>query len=407
MIELFKALDAAAALYSVSSEISAPNSKKPIWSRPLDHSIAGPVVEAIEEVPAIHTLTRLRQLSLGSSEAKPLYPLLLASALVKRTHVLGSAEKAIEELESLVATNIGHARIVMVLAAVRTPVAVEVAPQVQLVPFDDLQPPPWIKDFSEESSWPLSRTFEPVAPSAALVMRVPFSPLFTADDKIESKFPEHEVDQLRRIAYCIALAAGGSSAILKIWYEDDDPRFPLVSSGVSYSDPRWGNGAVAAYDINLEQVRTIYWNYENFRGVRKPIDIAMLRLAEAWGGWHREERVIDLGIALEAILMYMPGQTEDNNEISYKLGIRASWLVGKSPSDRLSIYRKIRRLYRFRSQAVHSGSVKTKPDTWKALDEELNAGIALAREIIVAILMLGDWPNWDELVLGAPLGSLT
>ena len=272
MIELFKALDAGAALYSVSSEISASNGEKPAWSRPLAHSIAGPVVEAIEKVPTIHALTRLRQVSLGNSEAKPLYPVLLASALVKRTYALGSAEKAIEEIESLIATNIGYARIVMVLAGVRTPVNVEVAPQVQLVPFDDLQPPSWIKDFSEESSWPLSRTFEPVAPSAALVMRVPFVPLFTTDDTVESKFPEQEVDQLRQIAHCIALAAGRSSAILKVWYEDDDPRHPLVSSGVAYSDPRWGNGAVTPYDINLEQVRAIYSNYQHFCGVRKPID---------------------------------------------------------------------------------------------------------------------------------------
>ena len=101
--------------------------------------------------------------------------------------------------------------------------------------------------------------------------------------------------------------------------------------------------------------------------------------------------------------MYTPnGRSDDNNEISYKLGMRAAWLIGANPDDRMILFQKVRQLYRFRSQAAHSGEVKTKPDTWQAweaLDEEIEAGIALAGRIIVAVLALGAWPNWDELVL--------
>ena len=190
---------------------------------------------------------------------------------------------------------------------------------------------------------------------------------------------------------------------MKAWFEEDDARFPLISGGVSFNDPGWRSGAAAPYDIDPERVRNIVTSYQKFGGDRKPLDTAMLRLAEAWRGWHREERAIDLGISLEAVLTYTPdGQPDDNNEISYKLGVRASWLIGANPADRMAVFRKIRRLYRFRSQAAHSGKVKTKPETWRALDEEIEAGIALAGQIVLAVLARGAWPNWYELVLGVP-----
>ena len=174
------------------------------------------------------------------------------------------------------------------------------------MPFDDLQPPSWIKDFAEKRLWPLSRTFELVAPSAALVTRIPFSPVFTDQEKVEGRFPNEEVGRLRTIANCIALAARRPAAILKVWYEDDDARFPLLSSGVAFNDPQWGSRAAAPFDIDPEKARNIVASYQKFSGDRKPLDTAMLRLAEAWGGWRREERVIDLGISLEAVLMNTP-----------------------------------------------------------------------------------------------------
>jgi Apea-like HEPN len=127
----------------------------------------------------------------------------------------------------------------------------------------------------------------------------------------------------------------------------------------------------------------------------------MTRLASAWSGWRREERTIDLGICLETLLTYTPrGRADDNNEIGYKLGVRAGWLMGANLKDRLTAFKKVRRLYPFRSQAAHCGEVKTKPETWRALDEEIEAGIGLAGEVVVALLARGAWPDWDELVLG-------
>ena len=180
------------------------------------------------------------------------------------------------------------------------------------------------------------------------------------------------------------------------------PRFPLASSGVVYSDPRWGSGSAETYMIDPERTRSLVCNYQKFcPSDRRAIDTALARLAQAWGGWYREERAIDLGIALESALMGGPGIPSNNkSEITYKLGVRAAWLIGADSKERKEVFQKIRQLYDFRSNAAHLGEVKTKPDTWQQVDEKIEAGIVLAGRIVAAILARAEWPNWDDLVLG-------
>lgn len=305
------------------------------------------------------------------------------------------------ELCDLVKADRACARIVMVLTGAQISRAIELTPGIDFVPFSELQPPAWIKELHEEASWPLSPTFERVAPSSALVMQHPLSPIFTTEDQIEHSFPLSQIAQLRKMAYCIALTAERSPAILTVWCEDDDPRLPILSSGVGYGDPRWGRGTATPYNVDPEQVHSLYANYIKFRGDLHPIDTAMSRLAEAWGGWSREERAIDLGIGLEVVLTHTRGKdSNQNTEIRYRLGVHAGWLLGGNAAERKSICQKIRRLYDLRSQAAHFGTVKGKLDTWTAIDDEIEADIALESRIVTAILSQGEWPDWNDLVFG-------
>ena len=400
MNDLLIKLQQAAVTYSITGEYT-PIPNMPTVSRPLPYAIIEPVLAAINLTPDVFALTRLRQISLGSTNNQPLYEMLLASALVRRTHVLGDAKHAVQELLNLVMTNKAYSRIVMVLAGAEILCAAELAPGISIIPFKDLKPPSWIKEFQEESSWPLSRTFEHIAPSAALVMQHLISPVFTSENEPNNNFPLSQIAQLRTMAYCIALTAGHSPAILRVWLENDDPRLPIVSSEVVYANPRWAKGRATSYDVDSERVSSVYASYLNFQGDRRPLDIAMSRLTDALGGWEREERAIDVGITLEVLLTHTQGgQRGQNTEIRYKLGVHAGWLIGVDSADRIFICRKIRRLYNFRSQAAHSGVVKTRSDTWAEIDDEIETGIALGGRIVIAILKLGAWPKWDELVFG-------
>jgi hypothetical protein len=213
---------------------------------------------------------------------------------------------------------------------------------------------------------------QPVRPSAALVMSIEFSPVFVSES-IDDELPEKELEQLRAIVNCIALVGECTTPTIMVFYENDDPRLPLISSGVTFTDPDWGTKAVTAHSIDAQRVRAVLTSYKSFAGDRRPLDMAMTRLSDARGGWHREERAIDLGISLEAMLMYEPGRRAgDTAEISYKLRSRAARLVGEilpcgeMYSGRLAnsmITGRRRRIQAVSEQSLKPGARSTKRST--------------------------------------------
>jgi hypothetical protein len=398
MDRLLGQIDAAVLVSNLNDEAEALKS----WPQPpLPMAIIAPVVTALGEVPELKALCCCRQLSLGEGTGREVTPMFLASALVRRSKNLGNSKEAVQELLDLIRSNVLKGRIIVVLAGVEVKEVVQLTSDVALVPLSNLQPPAWIEKTLKEQKWPLSHTFEPVEPKAALVAHVRCEPLFISAGQSGAPFPLTELDALRKTVSCIAVACGYPTAIFKVWLESADPRLPLASPGIAYTEPRWGNSAAAMHEIDAECVRATVLSYNNFKGSKDSLDTALERLASASGGWRREDRVTDLGIALESALMYAPSANlNDNNEISYKLGTRAAWLMGIDPANRLAIFKQIRRLYGFRSQAAHSGKVKVTATNWQAIDDEIEQGITLGRSMVVALMKRGGWPNWDNLVMG-------
>lgn len=171
----YKVLASASAAFSVLDQTSEAS-----WfPRPLPWEIIESVVRIMDDIPEIMALTKLHQLSLGFSTGTLLKPKLLASGLVRRTHDLGSAPDAVAELLALAHHNKAKGRLTLALAGIQILEAAEIAPGVLLRPFQDVQPPLWFKDLDDERHWPMSESFSPVAPSAALSLDVPLAPAFS------------------------------------------------------------------------------------------------------------------------------------------------------------------------------------------------------------------------------------
>jgi hypothetical protein len=122
---------------------------------------------------------------------------------------------------------------------------------------------------------------------------------------------------------------------------------------------------------------------------------AIDRLGRARFGNNPGDAALDLGIAAEVLLMH--GTSNSNTEIAYKLATRAAWLTGRSVADRASAFEAARELYKARSDAVHNGKLSSRT----TFDQE--RGDELVRSAIEAVLLKGDFPNWDKLILGADL----
>lgn len=131
---------------------------------------------------------------------------------------------------------------------------------------------------------------------------------------------------------------------------------------------------------------------------KKRIKIVLERISQAKRRDQIEEKILDLGISLEMLLL----QDNPNNEqLSLTFRLRGSWLLGKTPQERVKIYRQLREIYNYRSQVAHSG-VLCKGDFTK-IDNVRKSFIeyqSLAEEICQKIIINGK-PDWNKLLLNA------
>ena len=135
------------------------------------------------------------------------------------------------------------------------------------------------------------------------------------------------------------------------------------------------------------------------------IELAVRRTAAcfgiAGGRFGVEERVLDAGIALEA--MYGPIDVE----ITRNIRRRAAWLLGKSAPERDAISKQMRAFYKSRSKVVHGTISKNPQKRERELAAALESGQELARRTLFALLDRGpiDKSEWDRLVPEEPAAT--
>jgi hypothetical protein len=86
--------------------------------------------------------------------------------------------------------------------------------------------------------------------------------------------------------------------------------------------------------------------------VDRRLGLALRRFNGSYDREAPEDGIIDTFIGLEALL------TENNQEISYKLSLRAANLIGSTPQERQDIFNDIRVGYKLRSLIVHGEALK-------------------------------------------------
>ena len=134
---------------------------------------------------------------------------------------------------------------------------------------------------------------------------------------------------------------------------------------------------------------------------REKLEVPIHRLNEAVRHDSLVDRAIDLGVAMESLLL---AELDDTAQISLTLRLRGAWLLGRDFGERKVIYSLLRDLYNCRSSAAHSGKLSKRPKDAARAESALKEGLPLcARAIKEVILRGGELTSifWEELLLGA------
>lgn len=135
--------------------------------------------------------------------------------------------------------------------------------------------------------------------------------------------------------------------------------------------------------------------------IGKKLHIAINRWIQSKTNRSDVDKIIDLGIALEAL--YLSEGTKEQLTLQFRL--RASWYLGKDKEHRRKLIDEFKAIYDLRSQAVHSGKIpKTvkirKGEDPTATSEFIAKAQDLCRDSILKILEDGEFPDWNDLILG-------
>jgi len=152
---------------------------------------------------------------------------------------------------------------------------------------------------------------------------------------------------------------------LRLCHEGKITAGPLVSSSINL-DSQWAFGSTVVwtsvsqrdflqqepkYVLHQSDVLHVNELVSNLAKLRKSkkfdaVDIALRRFNSAYHG-NIEDRLIDQMIAFESLYL------GDDKELTYKLALRAVFLIGKTKDKRYTIFGDMKKAYRYRSRIVH------------------------------------------------------
>jgi hypothetical protein len=331
---------------------------------------------------------------------------LISRRLIARAR-FADADAVLSEYERAFATNAVDVHEVVAIWGLHPIESFEIRAGIRLTPLSAIPPSPprdillgipTYADFTEEEGGFHVRA----RPKAALVHSFRLSPVVSAT---RGSFPPAAGSLLRQeemldIARCLTLTAPRPVQQIGSWFQTEQSH-PLVG-GVG----GWGGQAITwGYQFEVEreyidatQVRTLVDGYFALpRRAQQKLRIVLDRLNAAKHLPRTlEDRAIDLGVSLEALLF----RSDDGKaEISLKFRMRGSVLSSDDPEERRVAFRLLNRLYELRSTGAHGGVFP--PADLPSVRADLEEGISLATRLIKRVLTLREIPeNWNGLILG-------
>ncbi len=326
----------------------------------------------------------------------------IARRLLARAIASGDVSGTVEAFRGYIEKNAAPMTAVMAVSGVKSLGEVRLGPDIRLVPMTSLSP-----------SWPRGEALgRPVIPtsavpravSSALVTTLDFGPIFywpyegghpsaTAHQRVRSAL--QHLDEARTLLSLLEINAD----MRLFWVQPQDP---LMGTG---ADAGWLSSREFVYpgedvEVDVEaakELATAYFRLEHTRR-QEMLHIPLNRLDRVVRGDDPTDRSIDLGIALEALLLH---GLKDQTELKFRLSLRGAWLCGNDVTERGEIQKILGDVYKLRSTAVHTGRVKLTDENY----ETIRRGTTLCKRIIRKMIEVGGSLDWSTLVLGGTSGK--
>jgi hypothetical protein len=136
--------------------------------------------------------------------------------------------------------------------------------------------------------------------------------------------------------------------------------------------------------------------------MKNKLRIPLERLNQALAAHSPIDCAIDLGLALEALLL---SDLEASDQISLAFRLRGAWLLGGNPIERQSYLQQFKAIYTCRSAVVHHGMLPPKKlslgDAKVSPDEFITKNARLlAASAVLKVIDRGSFPDWGSLLVG-------
>ena len=222
--------------------------------------------------------------------------------------------------------------------------------------------------------------------------------------KIKStEFPKFDVEQFCR---AISLTCNFACVPILDWgYIDPDELFSIIDGGLVPTArcilPNEPVSLNRISEIQIPEIKRLYEALVNLNSKsREKLQIAIDRWIKSKGNKENVDKAIDLRIAFESL--YLP---KDNIEqLSFQFRLRAAWHLGKGSTNRSMLIDNFKAIYLLCSKAVHNGEIPKRIKIRKGesvpTSEFIPRAQDLCRQSIMKILEDGEFPDWNNLILG-------
>ncbi|MFM0218265.1 hypothetical protein [Paraburkholderia caledonica] len=241
---------------------------------------------------------------------------------------------------------------------------------------------------------------EKITPGAALYSIREVTPKLL--DKMPDLAVPVEAPRINQVADILTIAGPSSPVVSRSYSELADGEFLKGEVGLQWGIWRnetrvFANRLVSPMELGeLKSVADKYLTLDP--SIKKKLSVPLHRLNEAVKHQSSVDRALDLGIALESLLL---SHQPSKDQLTLQFRLRGAWLLGRDGQHRVELFNTFHQLYTYRSYAAHSGSVASSRTPEEEVQKTLRMGLELCAKAICKIIEKGGFPEWDSLVIGA------